>query len=73
MCDEFNSLFKKSEKQYMILRHPEYYKDERSWLLNSIHETINCVLIEDGVDRQHFLYTRKGHKAIQLKAQKKMK
>lgn len=35
--------------------------------MNSIHETIHQVLSEEGIDRQHHLYTRKGHKKIQLK------
>ena len=36
--------------------------------MNSIHETIHQVLVEEGIDRQHHLYTRKGHKKIKLKS-----
>jgi hypothetical protein len=30
--------------------------------MNSIHETSGYVLGQVGLDRQHFLYTKQGHK-----------
>ena len=35
--------------------------------MNCVHETRGYVLREKGIDRQHLLYTRKGHKLIKVK------
>lgn len=56
-----------------MFRKKNYYNDERSWLLNSVHESSGCVLGEVGIDRRHFLYNKKGHKHIGVKNLKKVK
>lgn len=73
LCDDFNNLFKESGRKFFIYRKNDYYQNEASWLLNSIHETKGYVLSQVGVDRKHLLYTKKGHRQIGIKSTKKMK
>jgi len=41
--------------------------DEKSFLMDSIRRTMSMVIKEKNLDRQHFLYNRKGHKQIGIK------
>lgn len=66
LCDNFPKLVVQTKKNYYILRKAPVAQ-QRSMLSDMIRLGMGLVLVEEGLDRRHLLYNRKGHKKIQIK------